>query len=66
MPRGYAGPADPLKGVPYRHTRAKITLLLQDIADDHLALTAVLMRVAEKRPEDVLDAVIWVTEDSPE
>lgn len=57
MPRGYTGPPDPDKGKPYRHTQAKIRLMLKDIEDDPLALVQVILRLAEKRPEDVLDAV---------
>jgi hypoxanthine-guanine phosphoribosyltransferase len=63
MPRGW-NEADPEKGQPNRHTRAKIRLMMQDILDDPLALRAVIDKIAEKRPEDVLDAVLWVTEDN--
>jgi hypothetical protein len=59
MARGW-NETDPEKGVPNRHTRAKIRLLL----GDHLygnesagLLGKILLKVAEKRPEDVLDAV---------
>lgn len=38
--------------------------MMQDILDDPLALQAVIDKIAEKRPEDVLDAVLWVTEDN--
>jgi hypothetical protein len=63
VPAGYAGPPDPEKGTPYRHTRQKITLMLEPILDDPRALLAVIGKVAEKRPEDVLDAVLFVTGD---
>ena len=51
---------DPEKGVPYRHTRAKIRLLLEHDGDlvTYETLLAILLKVAEKRPEDVLDAVL--------
>jgi hypothetical protein len=52
---------DPKKGVPYRHTRAKIELLLLG-ATAHDLFT-VIGKVADKRPDDVLDAVIAVMDD---
>lgn len=67
MPRGYAGPPDPLKGVPYRQARAKIMLLLDrpDLPVDtyYQLMNSVLLKLAEKRPEDVLDAVLAVMGD---
>jgi hypothetical protein len=63
MARGYTGPPDPDKGKPNRHTRAKINLMLTDIREDHLALEQVILKIAEKRPEDVLDAVLYVLGD---
>lgn len=66
MARGYAGPADPEKGNPHRHTRAKISLLMQDIEDDPLALVTLVRKIAEKRPGDVLDALTWLTESNSE
>lgn len=66
MARGYAGPADPEKGQPHRHTRAKISLLMQDIEGGHLALKTLVLKIAEKRPEEVLDALIWLTETNQE
>lgn len=52
---------DPEKGVPYRHLRARIRLLLGDHlygSESAELLGKILLKVAEKRPEDVLDAVI--------
>lgn len=64
MPRGYHGPEDPEKGMPHRHTRAKIELLLTEPdLPTYEQLLAVIMKVAEKRPEDVLDAVTAVVSD---
>jgi hypothetical protein len=60
MARGYTGPPDPDKGTPNRHTKAKIKLMLKDIREDHLALEQVILKLAEKRPEDTLDAVLYV------
>jgi TnpA family transposase len=65
MPRGW-NETDPEKGQPNRHTRAKIRLMMQDILEDHFALRAVIDKIAEKRPEDVLDAVLWVTDQDNE
>ena len=62
MARGW-NENDPEKGVPNRHTRAKIRLLLDDIAASPQDLMAVIVKAAEKRPEDVLDAVIFVVSD---
>jgi hypothetical protein len=55
MPRGYAGPDDPDKGMPHRHTRQKIRLLLTGPSTD--LLEKMLLKVAEKYPDAVLDAV---------
>ncbi|HEY1705532.1 MAG TPA: hypothetical protein VGG75_38085 [Trebonia sp.] len=69
MPRGYAGAPDPDKGIPYRHVRQKIRLLLSGrlaLDADGEVLLAVLLKVAEKRPDDVLDAVISVLGDETE
>lgn len=66
MARGYVGPPDPEKGQPHRHTRAKIELLMKPIMNDPLALAAVIGRIAQKRPDDVLDAVIYVVNDEKE
>ena len=63
MPRGYTGPPDPDKGKPYRHTQAKIRLMLGLSGGAYPAcedLLTIIIRVAEKRPDDVLDAVIDV------
>ena len=46
-------------------TRAKIELLMQPIMSDPFALAAVIGKIAQKRPEDVLDAVIAVVSDEP-
>lgn len=62
MPKGWTD-TDPDKGKPYRHTRAKIRLLLADIAGDAAALEKLVMRLAEKRPDDVLDAMVWLCRD---
>lgn len=60
MARGYTGPPDPEKGQSHRHTRAKINLLMQDIEGDHLALKTLVLKIAEKRPGEVLDALTWL------
>jgi hypothetical protein len=44
------------KGVPHRHTRAKIRLLLSGQVK-RAWLEEMLLKLAEKRPDDVLDAV---------
>ena len=68
MPKGVLGgiAPDPEKGRPYRHLRARIRLLLADVADDPLALEQLVLKIAEKRPEDVLDALTWLTEELEE
>jgi len=65
MARGYHGPPDPGKGTPYRHVRQKIRLLTDGLLlnTDGERLLSALMAVAEKRPEDVLDAVLAVLGD---
>lgn len=65
MARGWHG-KDPEKGVPYRHLRDKVTLLTDGLLlnPDGEVLLRVLLKVAEKRPEDVLDAVIAVMDDN--
>jgi hypothetical protein len=52
--------------VPYRHLRDKVTLLTDGLLlnPDGEVLLRVLLKVAEKRPEDVLDAVIAVMDDN--
>jgi hypothetical protein len=63
MARGYAGPPDPDKGKPYRHTQQKIRLMLDIGGDDapvYEHLLEVILKVAEKRPDDVLDALVEV------
>ena len=62
MARGYAGPEDPHKGKPYRHTRAKIDLMLSDLimTPDAEVLRAIVLKVADRHPVDVLDAVVEV------
>lgn len=62
MARGWTE-TDPDKGKPHRHTRAKIRLMLADVHDDHLALANIILKAAEKRPDDVLDAVLAVLGD---
>lgn len=59
MPRGYAGPPAPDKGMPHRHTQQKIRLMLDQesgrpIYED---LLAVILKIAEKQPGIVLDAL---------
>ncbi|HEY1700806.1 MAG TPA: hypothetical protein VGG75_13925 [Trebonia sp.] len=58
MPRGW-NQEDPEKGMPYRHTRAKIKLLLSGLLlnADGEVLHLVLLKLAEKHPDDVLAAV---------
>lgn len=62
MARGYHGPEDPDKGRPNRHTRQKVRLMLADETADRGALTEIILMLAEKRPEDTLDAVLAVLE----
>ena len=59
MPRGWTDD-DPAKGRPHRRVHEKIGLLLADVVDDPRALVIVIKRIAEKRPEDVLDALAWL------
>lgn len=63
MARGW-DEVDPDKGKPHRHVRVKIDLLLSDLDVESWAdagvLYTILMKVAEKRPEEVLDAVTFV------
>lgn len=56
MARGYAGPPDPEKGMPHRHARAKIRLLM-DGAVPRGQLEEMLLRLAGKYPDAVLTAV---------
>ena len=60
MARGW-NETDPDKGKPNRHTRRKVELMLSGVEDIPL-LTAIIVKIAEKRPEDVLDAVLAVLE----
>lgn len=65
MARGYAGPPDPDKGRPNRHTRAKIALMLGDHlygSESAELLGKIVLKVADRRPEDTLDAVLAVLE----
>lgn len=55
MVKGYAGPEDPDKGKPHRHTRAKIRLLLPYLDAGDLA--NVLWKIADKQPDLVLAAM---------
>jgi hypothetical protein len=59
---------DPAKGIPYRRTREKIELLLGSRDQGELLsyedLLAVVLKVAERRPEDVLDALTWLHDDN--
>jgi hypothetical protein len=47
---------DPDKGKPHRHTRAKARLMLQDL--DRSQAFAALELLIDKRPEEVLDAIL--------
>lgn len=60
MARGWKE-TDPEKGTPNRHTRAKAALMLQGV-EDPAALKQVILKLTDKRPEDVLDAVLAVLE----
>lgn len=63
MPKGWNA-TDPEKGMPHRHTRAKIRLLAGDLilGTDGEMLLAVLLKVAEKHPDTVLDALTSLTD----
>lgn len=66
MPKGWTDD-DPDKGKPYRHTRAKIRLMLDDpLAGLPGVCETILLKIAEKRPEDVLDALLDVLGDGAE
>jgi hypothetical protein len=62
MPKGW-NDDDPMKGRPHRRVHEQIGLLMGDIGDDHLALEQLVLRIADKRPEDVLDALVWLCSD---
>jgi hypothetical protein len=55
MARGWAD-TDPDKGLPHRHIRARIRLMLNPLPPSYL-MEEIILRVAAKRPEEVLDAV---------
>jgi len=59
MPRGW-NETDPDKGLPHRHTRAKIRLLLAGGSMRSQWLTEMVLKLAEKRPGEVLDVVTAV------
>ena len=61
MARGW-NKEDPDKGKPHRHVQAKIRLVLSGVEDTPL-LTAIIVKIAEKRPGDVFDAVLAVMGD---
>lgn len=65
MARGYHGPEDPDKGKPYRHTRAKIELMLGDLVrtPDMEVMLQILGKVTDRHPVAVLDAVTEVMSD---
>jgi hypothetical protein len=65
VPRGWTD-NDPAKGLPHRRVREKIDLLLADVDDDPLALTALVRKIAMTRPEAVLDALAWLHDDDEE
>jgi hypothetical protein len=52
---------DPDKGKPYRHTRRKCLLMMEGMNGDKHG--AALKLLIEKRPEDVLDALIAVSDE---
>jgi hypothetical protein len=52
------GPKDPDFGKPNRHTRAKIGLMLDANLRNYSYLHATLLKVAERYPEAVLDALL--------
>jgi hypothetical protein len=62
MTRRYYSEEDPEKGVPHRHTRNKIRLLLENDGDPALYenLLAVILKLAEKHPDAVLDALTGI------
>ena len=47
---------DPEAGKPYRHTRQKARLMLADLNEEQVRQALILL--LDKRPEDVLDALI--------
>lgn len=59
MSRGWTD-NDPAKGTPHRRTREKISLLLDGLQGDAEALVSVIDKIAEKHPDAVLDALVWV------
>ena len=73
MARGW-NEIDPDKGMPHRHVQAKIRLMLTDYSVEcescglhrpgfsESVLKEIILKIAEKRPEDVLDAVLAVLE----
>lgn len=61
MARGYAGPEDPDKGKPYRHTRAKIDLMLTEPdLPTYGQLLEIITWLADQRPVDVLNAIVGI------
>lgn len=57
MTRAHAGPEDPEKGMPHRHARAKIRLLVGGGSVRSQWLADMLLLLAEKHPGAVLAAV---------
>jgi hypothetical protein len=62
MPKGWTDD-DPGKGKPYRRVHEQIGLLLDGIGDHGLSLRTVLLKIAETRPLEVLDALVWLCRD---
>ena len=65
MPKGWTD-NDPAKGTPHRRVRERVTLLMEDVAGDPAALAAAIWKIAETRPHDVLDALVWLHEQDEE
>jgi hypothetical protein len=58
--KGYAGPEDAEKGVPFRHARAKARLLLMETTEGEK--TRVLEILIGSRPNEVLNALCEVVD----
>jgi hypothetical protein len=52
---------DPDKGKPFRHTRQKCRLMMRDMGDGQCRKALTLLM--DKRPDEVLDALIEVSGD---
>lgn len=65
MPRGWTDD-DPAKGTPHRRVREQVGLLLGDTgygSQDGELLRTVILKLAEKRPEEVRDALAEALDD---